>query len=163
MKQSINKLPAAEKPIITKPVINQLFDESLFQSAKENFLIDLSKQNTIYYDYKYGTKDIDELVGRPVRLMLCALGKREWRTTMLWRNVLMEGTFFNTAYPLTLADMSTSELWEVAYFYDYLPDWYNTVWAKEIMNELNHRQMLDDSEEDRVVNHVRQARDICKV
>jgi hypothetical protein len=138
-----------------KPIINYLFDDKIFDAAKALNLIPSAKENEIYFDWKYGKKDIDELLDKPVRLILCSSAMREWRDTMLWRSLYFSQMRF--IYPMytTIADLEVEDLWDIVEHYECSNQyWLDTVWGKEFVNELVRRGEFDAEVSDKKQNNL---------
>ena len=119
---------------------NYIYDENIFNLAVSDGIIPYDQVEDVKKAFMNGDKDIDQIVGQPVRLMLCIKGLCEWRNAMLWRNLFYEGVVYKEPLMMTLKEMSDSELWNTLYHYDEISNFADTVWGKEMMKELVRRE-----------------------
>lgn len=119
---------------------NYIYDENIFNLAVSDGIIPYDQVEDVKKAFMNGDKDIDQIVGQPVRLMLCIKGLGEWRNTMLWRNLFYEGVVYKEPLMMTLKEMSEEEMWNTLYHYDEISNFADTVWGKEMMKELVRRE-----------------------
>jgi hypothetical protein len=119
---------------------NYIYDENIFNLAVSDGIIPYDQVKDVKKAFMDGDKDIDQIVGQPVRLMLCIKGLAEWRNTMLWRNLFYDGIVYKEPLMMTLKEMSEEEMWNILYYYDERSNFADTVWGKEMMKELIRRE-----------------------
>ena len=115
-----------------------LYDRAVYDDAVASGIIE-DKYLTDWMENP--NLDIDTIAKKPVRFMLCALGVREWRDTMLWRRAYEEGITYSTPDLVTLSEMTDEALHDI--FWHYCADsdkFADTAWGYHFQIEMLRRE-----------------------
>jgi len=115
-----------------------LYDRAVYDDAVASGIIE-DKYLTDWMENP--NLDIDTIAKKPVRFMLCALGVREWRDTMLWRRAYEEGVTYSTPDLVTLSEMTSESLYDIFWHYVELDEAFaNTAWGYHFQQEIILRE-----------------------
>lgn len=117
------------------------YDRTIYDDALTSGVIE-DKQGKLLAEWQEKPNlDIDTIAKKPVRFMLCALGVREWRDTMLWRRAYEEGMVFETPDPMTLSEISDESLYDIFWYYVGLVESFaSTPWGYHFQQEIELRE-----------------------
>jgi hypothetical protein len=115
-----------------------LYDRAVYDDAVASGIIE-DKYLTDWMENP--NLDIDTIAKKPVRFMLCALGVREWRDTMLWRRAYEEGVTYSTPDLVTLSEMTSESLYDIFWHYVELDEAFaDTAWGYHFQQEMILRE-----------------------